>query len=425
MDGGEVEKENIKESENCSTLAEIDAGLIGNEKLGQHQLKGNILCIRPCRLWQNPDTSMVENSINDLVKWGSSLKLLKENDEHSKDRITSIVGLGALFAPEIKSYNHSLGMMYLFFIIFVFDDLMDKASDLNKFKQTDIKQAINNFKDIFEGKFESLPDREQVAFPSYESLCNAMFAFREHCVAHIAGYKNKNSYFVKDIINYFQSVVIQHEDEGSPISEGNFLFFRNFTVAAKPFLEHLAIINDIKLDKEIRKNLRFIRFRESAANVLAITNDLNSVGKEINENQNSNLVLVKANNKNIDLLKAFRETNNYLNNEIIDLINQGQILRKNFPLNIDLQKYISMTENGVDGHLRWYGSEYTNGRYGDIKFALRDNKESLAGYGSIDYSNCTSGSVYVKKKKAYPQTKPTGRSPLFTNGLIFFYSPNI
>lgn len=365
-------KQRMNSERSLNAIANFDLGMVGNNALGYQNLKGNILCLGSSRLWQEPDISMINNIANDLAQWRIFFNLLNENYQRTKD-YTDIVGLSSLFATVIRSDEHLHGLNFLFFIIFVFDEVMDNAFDLNSqlnwLKRPEIiSQAVDNFEDIFEGKYKKFSDREEVPFPLYESLCNAMISFREYCVAHIEDYENKNSFFVREIINYFQSIIIQYKDEHSQISEGNYLFFRNFTSAAKPLLEHLAIINDIKLEEKIRRNLRFERFRNAAANTMAIMADLISVGKEIRENQNSNLVIVKLRNRNTDLLDAFTDTNIYLNSEIMDLINQACILRETFPLNNGLHNYISMTQNCLNNHLRWYGGAFSP--YGDIKMNI-------------------------------------------------------
>jgi hypothetical protein len=377
--------------ETQSTSAKFDLKTVGNEKFGQHHLTGNILCVRPNGLFQNPDISKIDDISNSLAEWAVEKKLIKEGDEQGKKLSRTIAGLAVFFAQKNDSdISNLLGVMYLFFPLFVFDDLMDSAQALNSeigaLKKADILGAIRNFKGIFSGTYKNKSEITDIGFPKHMALCESIFGFLDYCAKHVDDYNDKNSIFVEDMVAYFDSVVREHKDNNAIISENAYLYTRSNTVAAKPLIEHLSLIDGIALDEEIRKNYDFNRFRDAVAKTIAMTNDLLSVRKEIEDIkddniQNGNIVLVKINNQNMLLPEAFAEANRLLNSEIREVIKYGKDLRDEFPENEGLHKYLLIAENGIDGHLRWYGSEVCL-RYGKIE---------------LTFSGYISGSKYIKK----------------------------
>lgn len=348
--------------------ADIEMREVGNDTLGHFDLKASIRLAHQDGSFPDPDISNAETMAASMTDWARNHALMNDlDDNYYAKRSNVIVGLTAYFAPELSLNDPGLrSLLYLFYILLIFDDIMDREN-LNP---QDVKQAINDFKHIFGGKTTKINKLASPDFPYYRGLCEIISDFLDYCAKNIDDYKTKNSIFVKNIRDFFDSVAAEHGYFHDAIkSEGNFLFLRKSTFGAKPLLAHLSIMLNITIGKNIRKNKMFKRYNDAAAKIMAITNDLLSLRKEINKAEESNLVLVKIHANHVSLPDAFVEANNLLNKEINDLIDIGQQLRNAFSQNKELIRYLEMTENAIDGHLRWYGSKLCR-RYGQICFHI-------------------------------------------------------
>jgi undecaprenyl diphosphate synthase len=360
-------------------IAEIGIDRVGNDTFGYHNLKATIPFVLSDGDFPNPDIGRFNEISEEMAKLARQFALDDNADDVFYAKISkAIVGLTIFFAPELEFRDdYKLRcLLYLLFICFANDETMDKAVeqglDRNTISKNDINTAIKTFKDIIDGKYKEVSDIPKVNFPSHKNLCEIILNFVNYCAIKIENFNDKKSVFVNRMGKFFdREAASRCEFRDIRKTEMDILFLRKVTMGGRILLELKYMLFGISIDEDLRKNTMLSRFNKAADLAMAITNDLMSLRKEIKANENDNLILIKMQNDKLTLPQAFAAANNLLNTEIERVIDFGRELLAAFPENMELKRYIELTKNAIDGHLRWYGSSICT-RYGSIKFDIQE-----------------------------------------------------
>lgn len=366
----------LDEEKNTShEIAEFDLGLTGSESLGYAHLKGNVLCALPRGSFPQPDLENIQKAEKGLLTWAVNIKLLQEESKYYKKFQGNFAPFSAFFAPNLKFTDPQMdAFMLLAAFYFVFDDIVDNVVDHRETKSlltaSDLENVVNKYINLFKGNPRLLPDVTPVEnFPLYVPLSKCILDFQEKCSESIPEYQNIRQFFLQDMEEYLKWVIATYNESGdSNVTEESYLFMRRYFSGAAPTFEFVALMNGINLQEDMRNNNMFKKLKETALNIISITNDIFSLKKEIKNNESGNFILVKVLQSKLPLDEAFRQANVFLNTEIKSFINLNNALRSAFPCDQQLHKYISSMANMIDGHLRWY--EHCK-RYGTIQLTFK------------------------------------------------------
>jgi len=349
---------------------EFNLGNVGNEKLGEANLIGNILCVLPFGLYPNADIANIYSSDQELTEWAVKINLIRKGDKYYDKFCKNYASFAAYTIPDFRLNNDKMhAYKYLIAWSFVFDDIVDNMKDhrFDNLELSKLSNTIDVFMNIFNGKYSNLSAIPTIEFPLYQAQCKALLDFHLLSKKSIDSYEIKNSYFLKGMENYFKGV-IWDQDDNEISSEETYMFRRKHTTGAIPIFEYIALMNELTISEDIRQNLLFKRLQEAATNAVYLTNDILSLRKELSNNETQNLIIVKTVQHMASVHEAFVQVNKLLNNEIQEIIKLSDKLKRTFPLNKVAHKYIENMENFVDGHLYWYANSC---RYGNIKLEFK------------------------------------------------------
>jgi Terpene synthase family 2, C-terminal metal binding len=351
----------------CSTAIEFDLGTIENEKEGPIHLKNHILCQQPFSLYPSIDKENINDTERESIQWAQDIKLIKKGEKYYEKFCKSkFASLSAHFIPDMK-LKDSKAYLYITMFIFAFDDVLDNMSNyLPEHGSLDYNKLITvvqSFVDILSGKYKCIDAVPHLAFPLYEPLCRALFAVEQLTTArHMDTF-----YFIESLDNYLKAVVWEYTEHDNIVeSQETYMFRRRHTIAFPSTLELVFLMCHVKLDREKRTNLVVKRFLEASYNILALTNDIFSLRKELESNELENLVIIKQ--KECGLQEAFDDVMQFLNNEITESIRLSNRLKKIFHDDNNICKFVKTVQNYLDGHLYWYGD---SARYGDPHFKVK------------------------------------------------------
>ncbi len=346
---------------------EFDLGSVESEE-GTVHLKGHVLCLQPFGLYPNIDKENINHMEQECIQWAQDIKLIKKGEKYyEKFSKSKFANLTAHFIPDIE-LKDTKAYLYIIMFIFAFDDVLDNMVNylpeygtLNYNKLIDIVQSFIN---ILAGKYKSIVDVPRLAFPLYEPLCRALFA-----VEQLTRNNHMNTfYFIKSMDNYLKAVVWEHtEHDDITSSQETYMFRRRHTVAFPSTLELVFLMRRVQLSEEKRANLVVKRFLEATYNIIALTNDIFSLRKELASHELENLVIIKRKEYE-NLQQAFDYVLHFLNSEISEAIRLGNKLKKIFPDDDQMSEFVLTVKNYLDGHLYWYGD---SARYGDLQFTIK------------------------------------------------------
>lgn len=362
-------------SEYFPSTAEFDIGRVKHKQLGEHSLKGNILCVRPYGLYQPPSFD-IDYFNKQFTKWAIDRDLLGNKEEMAFNKVaSSLVAFADFLTPNIRFGSPEKdSLLDLLSFFFVFDDFTDEMGTARS-SLDNLNQATKIFENVLKSHRNIVSNNiDLLNFASYNILIKTLQKTKDFYDLYYDRYPDASKVCINEMIDYIRSISVCALDKTlTGISENGNMFFRSYTSGYRPVSEHIIMMNGINLQKEIRQHLLFKRFKQASQNAFAITNDIFSFKRELNDERSENSILTKITH-GISLSDAFKQTIDFLNSEIRDVVLLGHNLNIYFPKNQQLRRYVMFLQNGIDGNLYWH---LKDPRYGSVKSYFKKIQSGL------------------------------------------------
>lgn len=316
------------------------------------------------------------------MMWADEFDLIKTDHTRRKLQSSNLASISQTMLAAEKLEHLQIVSDYLAFIC-VFDDLIDDDLAINEKTLDLVENIITAMMSSFKGTID-YNLLSQINLSLCQSLSKAIFDIAERL--------QKNNFdigfFEKSFKAYLDATLweMKIRISGDNLSENNYRYMRQFTITAETFIELGLSILKINVPAESRANPLFKRLLLSTINIMALTNDLISVKKEINEKgHNENIVILKynlaqSNGTNAALLQTiFDKVVEEYNNEVKDFLTLFKYIPASFAPN---NLYLALA-NFVNDQLDWHLSAKGRFKLEDSVICLEERSCSILRLGTF------------------------------------------
>jgi hypothetical protein len=363
-------------------------------------LQGQIPLTCAPGIYKSPDLEKLKTEKVDWFKdWliESGFTLQGDQGEALWKRAYDMYSMAALMAPDLPPTSPKLPVLVYFLA------MADLKDDLPEMKNVIAKQKDKALQigliggEILTGKFKSMDDLPPVypeIAPVLKSLLLASAKAREIIPDFLANCKN----FVRTTDESFIGLAIAALDYIMPdeerLPEDSFIYLHKFSCGVESFFELATLLVGITLPDSMRTNILFRRVMELATMILGTSKDLFMIRPDAAKDYGMNRIIVKSKAQKIPLKQAFDGVIRELNDYTVNFIAGCERLRILYPKNKRLDKFLSVIEKLLDGHMYF---QATNKKYGgvDVKFT---QKQGAAGASKPLQSDAVRSSDIDAKK---------------------------
>ncbi|MBW4645448.1 MAG: terpene synthase family protein [Goleter apudmare HA4340-LM2] len=304
----------------------------------------DLYCPFPAQINQHVD--VLEDH---AMEWALRFNLLRDELSYQRFRKSKFHSLAASTYPncqveELKIANDIIGLL------FVWDDQCD-ISDLGKQPEI-VNTYCNRFIEILNGAKLTHKDTP---------LTYALSDVRKRIIK--SGNLTFFHHFVHSFEDYFNGCIEEANNRlniNIPTLE-NYIKIRSSVSAVALCLNLIEFCDWVKIPYILRNNEVFKKINQKAINIIAWSNDILSVQREISTGHVHNLVLILHYQQKLPLEKAIRFAVEMHDEEVRELINlEKQIPSVGIEVDGEISKYISGLHSWISGHIDWYSH---SGRY--------------------------------------------------------------
>lgn len=277
--------------------------------------------------------------------WIRSFNLIPDESVYQRFRAFQLPLSAALVAPNASL--EALKIISDFFLWgFIVDDQFERAGIS---KQPEILESMHaRFVDILNGA--SLTDSDTPFGFALRDSCQ-----RLHQQLHWTSELMLR--FIKNMEDYFQAVRWEATTNSQKIklNVATYIKQREFTIGVRPFLDLMFIAERIALPTKVIEHPMMERLHQLTCNIVAWTNDIFSVEKDISQQVQNNLLFSLQNEYQLSLQKALERATEMLNAEVVSFIElSAQLPSFGNEIDTNLQGYLSSLRSWIRGNLDFY-----------------------------------------------------------------------
>ncbi|PPQ64032.1 hypothetical protein CVT24_008845 [Panaeolus cyanescens] len=318
--------------------------------------------------WQRVINADLENVRGDSVKWIESLGLF-EPRQLAKFKRCDFDLLGALIG-RLDSKDHLRILCDLMNFYFAFDEYTDVTDE-----QT-ARVITGDVMNILRG--QKVPERDHIMNGPLNKMTEE---FIQRTKSVIGTDPAGMDQFIKDFEDYTQSVIIEADERNKKHVRGvdDYFMLRRDTCGAKPTFSFLGL--GLGLPKEVFEDERMKSLIDSAADLIAMVNDLHSYGLERSRGlDNHNVVTAIMKEHNLDIQGAFYWLSGYASRTIARFLSDKAKLPSYGPkVDAAVNLFVDRMARCVRGYDQWsYETDRYYGKDGGIK-VQKTRKVTLKG----------------------------------------------
>jgi hypothetical protein len=324
-------------------------------------LSGSVLNLLSPGEYIHPNPSYILRDEEFITEWWVKRKLMERDSKYYykfKDNFGKLANLLIPLdhIPEPMMRCHCLFLGWTFQHDDVLDNMKDhRTGDFESGFDT-VSAANKVFCDILLDKYgreyeDNFPD---VNFPHFKSLCHVWKDFHAQLHNVIPFYEARNGPFLKYMFEYFDSYVMSHGERiNRKFSEESGKFWLRFATGWKPWIELVCLVRGVVIPTPLRRDFYWIRLRMASEDVIGFINDIFGISKDLLYDETDTLVMFKHIEKKVQLEKAYKDTVEFLNEQIQDMVLLIEVLRKRHTNNPHAEGYLRAVEDFIDGYIIW------------------------------------------------------------------------
>ncbi len=284
------------------------------------------------------------------LEWARSFNLVPDESALQRWHAIKFSSLVARTYPNASLTALEIISDY-FLWLFIFDDQFEKAGINGEIDRLEAEH--DRLVEILKGA--ELREVDTLAGRTLADICDRLH--------QLGGMPDLMARFAQNMENYLQGVRWEAVNlhQGVMPDLATYMEIRAFTSGIYAYCDLLQIVDRIVLPPEVIEDGMVKRLELTTNNVMAWSNDILSVQKEVAEGKTHNLVLVLQHSGHIPLQEALDRAAELHDAQVRTFIElSAELPYFGIEINAHLQRYLSGLRSWMRGHLDWY---LETGRY--------------------------------------------------------------